>query len=349
MVLRKVTLAIMSKLELSGKYFEISVAPMMDWTDRHCRYFHRLISPRAVLYTEMVTANAIKFGERDRILHFNDAEHPVVLQLGGSNPDDLAAAAKVGEDYGYDEINLNCGCPSDRVQEGSFGACLMKDPNVIAECIAAMMGNVAIPVTVKCRISIDDFPDEDFLYDFINTVKQTGCNTFIIHARKAWLKGLSPKENRDIPPLNYPLVYKVKRDFPNLKIIINGGFETVDNIQAALPHTDGVMIGRAAYHTPWVLADIEQSIFGNDSIPERKHVLEHMKLYAQQQYKDFETPVKSVSRHMMGLFHGLPGGRHWRRILNDAPKRAPDDVSIFDEAYDAVKKAHDNLAAREAA
>ncbi len=238
-----------------------AVAPMMDWTDRHCRVFHRQLTRHALLYTEMVTAQAIKHGDRQRLLGFDSVEQPVALQLGGSDPRLLAEAAKIGEDFGYSEINLNVGCPSDRVQEGRFGACLMAEPQLVGDCVAAMMAAVKIPVTVKCRIGIDDQDEIEGLNRFVEAVAATDCNTFIIHARKAWLKGLSPKENREIPPLNYARVYKLKNDFPQLNIILNGGLDSLEAAQAALQNFDGVMLGRAAYHTPWLLADVDRVFF----------------------------------------------------------------------------------------
>ncbi len=330
----------------------ISVAPMMDWTDRHCRYFHRLIAPSVTLYTEMVTTGALLFGDKDRFLRFNEAEHPLVLQLGGSDPEALATSTKLGEDYGYDEINLNCGCPSDRVQSGSFGACLMKEPEIVAQCIKAMKDAVDIPVTVKCRIGIDDSEDYTFLHDFIETVHtKGGCNTFIIHARKAWLKGLSPKENRDIPPLQYDIVERITENFPALNIQVNGGIKTIEDIKHHLGHLPpcipcesrdltkesnrfpptrekqkrdtshttqlkGVMIGREAYQNPWFLRQIEEEFYGTQNLPNAEDIVMAMIPYIEQQQKDYETPVKSITRHMTGLFQGKPGARTWRQVLS---------------------------------
>jgi len=305
--------------ELSKKTHEttapiISVAPMMDWTNRHCRYFHRLIAPSVTLYTEMVTAQALKFGDKDRHLRYSTQEHPVVLQLGGSNPNDLAMSAKMGEEYGYDEINLNCGCPSDRVQSGSFGACLMKDPQTVNDCIKAMQDVVSIPVTVKCRIGIDGSEDYTFLEEFIQTV--SACDTFIIHARKAWLKGLSPKENRDIPPLQYGIVEKIRQNFPDLNIQVNGGIRDIDNVKEKLKAYNGAMIGREAYQNPWFLRQIEEEIFGAKNLPSAEDIVLQMIPYIEQQQKDYETPIRAVTRHMTGLFQGMPGARTWRQILS---------------------------------
>ena len=299
---------------LDGKV--ISIAPMMDWTDRHCRYFHRLIAPSLTLYTEMVTTGAIIFGnDRDRFLRFDDAEHPVVLQLGGSDPAALATSAKIGEEYGYDEINLNCGCPSDRVQSGSFGACLMNTPDIVAEGVKAMRDAVDIPVTVKCRIGIDDSEDYSFLEDFIGTVSREGCETFIIHARKAWLKGLSPKENRDVPPLQYDIVEKIYAAFPDLNIQVNGGIRDMQDLKDKLEKFDGAMIGREAYQNPWFLREIEEEFFETENLLPAEQIVEQMIPYIESQAQ-YGTPIKSVTRHMTGLFQGLPGARRWRQILS---------------------------------
>lgn len=288
---------------------------MMDWTDRHCRYFLRLISPHAFLYTEMVTTGALIHGDRERHLRFNPQEHPIALQLGGSDPSALALCARMGEDEGYDEINLNCGCPSDRVQNGSFGACLMKDSARVADSVAAMIATVKIPVTVKCRIGVDDCEDLPFLMNFIETVRAAGCSTFIIHARKAWLNGLSPKENREIPPLRYDIAAAVKETYPDLKVVLNGGITTIDQIKSFAPAFDGIMIGREAYQNPYFLAEIEQQIF-NYTAPTREDIALAMISYMEQQERDYGTPVKSVTRHILGLFQGQRGGKAWRRILS---------------------------------
>lgn len=304
--------------ELSNIAPHIAVAPMMDWTDRHCRYFHRLIAPSIELYTEMVTTGALIHGDRDRFLRFNEEEQPVILQLGGSNAVDLALCAKMGEDYGYNGINLNCGCPSDRVQSGRFGACLMKEPELVAECVAAMINTVTIPVSVKCRIGIDDCEDYPFLEKFIQTVSNTGCREFTIHARKAWLKGLSPKENREVPPLRYDIVKQIKKAYPALKIAVNGGIKTIEETQGHLADFDGVMIGREAYQNPYFLADIERTFYNNDgNILPREAVALAMIPYIAEQTEKYGTPSKSITRHMIGLFHGQAGGRKWRRALSE--------------------------------
>ena len=320
---------------------------MMDWTDRHCRYFHRLIAPNLTLYTEMVTTGALIFGDKERFLRFDKAEHPVVLQLGGSTPKDLAISAKMGEDAGYDEINLNCGCPSDRVQSGSFGACLMKEPDLVAECVQAMQGAVSIPVTVKCRIGIDDSEDYVFLENFVRVVSEAGCQTFVIHARKAWLKGLSPKENREVPPLQYDIVERIKAAFPHLNIQINGGIKTIEQINAVLgdiprppacghggTFLDGTMIGREAYQNPWFLHEIEKEFYGTQNLPSPEEVVMAMIPYIERQQKDYETPVKSITRHMTGLFQGIPGARQWRQILSTEVHKDGVTAEILKTALD---------------
>lgn len=311
----------------SPKHPVLSVAPMIDWTDRHCRVFHRLLSPNALLYTEMITTSAILNGDKQKLLGFSDVEHPVALQLGGSDPTDLATCAKIGEDYGYDAINLNCGCPSDRVQKGAFGACLMADPQLVADGVAAMKAAVNIPVTVKCRIGIDDSDDYNFLEDFIKKVSTAGCNTFIIHARKAWLKGLSPKENREIPPLRYDIAAEIKKNYPHLTIILNGGLTTLDQIQDALKTFDGVMIGREAYNNPYSLTQMELALFGTPQ-PDRMEVCEKMIPYIENQ----TSTIHSTTRHMLGLFNGLRGARSFRQILST-------EVHTATSARDIVTKA----------
>lgn len=298
--------------------FEISVAPMMDWTDRHCRYFLRLISPHAKLYTEMVTTGALLHGDAERFLRFDAAEHPVALQLGGSEADDLARCAVMGQDAGYDEINLNCGCPSDRVQSGSFGACLMREPDHVAACVDAMVDATDVPITVKCRIGIDKEDSFEFLDRFVGASADKGCKTFIIHARSAWLKGLSPKENRDVPPLNYERVHSIKEKYPELRIILNGGVTEMAQIEKA-KGLDGVMIGREAYQNPYWLAEIEREVFGHDDILERDNIARAMVPYIEKQMREFDTPVKSITRHIMGLYHQQPGAKHWRRGLSNYP------------------------------
>lgn len=286
---------------------------MMDWTDRHCRVFHRLLAPHAWLYTEMVTTGALIHGDVERHLRFSETEKPLALQLGGSDPADLAVAAKMGEQYGYDEINLNCGCPSDRVQKGRFGACLMAEPELVAGCVAAMKERVAIPVTVKCRIGIDDSEDYEFLEKFVTTVAAAGCETFIVHARKAWLKGLSPKENREIPPLKYDVAARLKQAHPGLTVYLNGGLKTVEQVQDALTSFDGVMIGREAYQNPWVLAEMEHALYGTP-LPDRHAIARAMIPYIESVQADGGT-VHNVTRHMLGLYNGLRGAKQWRRQL----------------------------------
>lgn len=308
----------------------ISVAPMMDWTDRHDRYFLRLIAPNVLLYTEMITAQALKHGDRERLLKFDPAEHPCALQLGGSDPLLLAQSAKMGEDFGYDEINLNVGCPSPRVSAGRFGACLMFEPNLVADCISAMQANVKVPVTVKCRIGVDDHDSYDALHHFIQLIRSAGCRTFIIHARKAWLKGLSPKENREIPPLHYDVVYKVKQDFPDLTIILNGGLKTTADIDVVLPQVDGVMIGRAAYHQPYLLAEIQSRYF--QTLPLMRHeVIQRMLPYIEAEIAA-GTRLSSITRHILGLFQGQPKANTWRRYLSE-------NSHLANAGVDCVKQA----------
>ena len=293
----------------------LSVAPMMDWTDRHERAFLRTISRRILLYTEMVTTGAILHGDRDRFLGFDESEHPLALQLGGSEPADLATCAREGEARGYDEINLNLGCPSDRVQRGRFGACLMTEPALVADCVTAMIAAVAIPVTVKTRIGVDDQDSYEALQAFVATVAEAGCRTFTIHARKAWLSGLSPKQNREIPPLRYEVVYALKRDFPDLEIVLNGGVMTLDEAEGHLTQVDGVMIGRAAYQSPYMLAEADRRFFGGAAEPlSREAVVEAFLPYVERQLVR-GVPLKCITRHMLGLFNGMPGARAWRRHL----------------------------------
>jgi len=292
----------------------LSVAPMMDWTDRHCRYFHRLLAPRALLYTEMVTTGAVIHGERERLLGFDPAEHPVALQLGGSDPDELAQAARIGAGFGYDEINLNVGCPSDRVQKGRFGACLMKEAGLVRDCLTAMRESVEVPVTVKTRIGVDEAEGEAFLLDFVDTVAESGIDTVIVHARKAWLSGLSPKENREIPPLIYERVYAVKTHNPALTVVINGGITEVGAVRDHLARVDGVMLGRAAYQNPWILAQLSRQM-GWPTPQSREAVVDAMVDYAGRHISSGGR-LNHVARHMLGLFHGQPGARHWRRHLS---------------------------------
>ena len=292
-----------------------SVAPMIDWSDRHCRFFLRLLSKQALLYTEMITSGAILKGDAHRHLDFNPVEHPVALQLGGSNPQDLAECAKHGESWGYDEINLNLGCPSDKVQKGKFGACLMKEPDVVAECIFAMKSAVKIPVTVKTRIGVDEYDHYDHLYTFIKKIAEAGCERFIIHARKAWLKGLSPKENREIPPLQYDVVKKLKADFPRLIFILNGGIKNIDNAKELLTEFDGVMLGRAIMDNPYLLAEVDNVFYGQKTVPlSRESALEYYLAYVKEQRKK-NIPVSILARPIMGLYKGCIGAKAWRRNL----------------------------------
>lgn len=311
---------------------------MLDWTDRHCRYFHRLLTKQAVLYTEMVTTGALLHGDIDRHLRFNAQEHPLALQLGGSDPHDLTACARLAEDYGYDEVNINVGCPSERVQKGAFGACLMAEPELIGECVNAMQAAVNIPVTVKNRIGIDDQDDYEGLHRFISTVAQAGCKTFIIHARKAWLKGLSPKENREIPPLRYELVYQIKQEFPQLEILINGGITTLEQCQMHVQHVDGVMVGREAYHNPWVLAQVDAQLYGTSTaVDDRKAIVEAFLPYVQQQLEQ-GIPLGHMTRHILGIFQGMAGARAWRRHISENAHKAGAGVALLREAMQMVRE-----------
>ena len=314
----------MKKLPPRGR--KISVAPMMDWTDRHCRFFHRQLSRHTWLYTEMVTTGALVHGDVARHLDFSDEEHPVALQLGGSDPADLAHSARLGQQWGYDEINLNCGCPSERVQKGAFGACLMAEPDLVADCVKAMRDAVSIDVTVKHRIGLDNIQSYDFVRDFVGAVAAAGCNTFIVHARSAILKGLSPKENREIPPLRYEVVYQLKRDFPTLEIILNGGVRSLNEIDLHLQHVDGVMLGREAYHNPYLLADFDAHYYGDPSRTlSRGEVVQTMLPYIQMQigaalggHEKNAPRLNSITRHMLGLMAGMPGARRFRQTLSDS-------------------------------
>jgi tRNA-dihydrouridine synthase A len=308
---------------------------MMDWTDRHCRAFHRSLSRRALLYTEMVTAEAVLHGDRRRLLGFDPVEHPVALQLGGSDPVRLAEAARIGADVGYDEINLNVGCPSDRVQSGRFGACLMKEPMLVAECMAAMGGAVSVPVTVKCRIGVDEQDPEESLFALVDACAAAGVATFIVHARKAWLKGLSPKENRDIPPLDYGLVERLKRERPTLTVVLNGGIETLDEGQRHLAWADGVMLGRAAYHTPALLGEVDHRLFGAGSAVDAQSAVEAFRPYIARATGS-GTPFYAIARHMLGLFSGRPGARAWRRILTVEGVKPGAGLEVLDRALSGV-------------
>jgi tRNA-dihydrouridine synthase A len=296
----------------------LSVAPMMDWTDRHCRYFHRLLSKHTRLYTEMVTTGALRHGDVKRHLRFNEEEHPVALQLGGSEPEDLAYAAKLGEQYGYDEINLNCGCPSDRVQRGAFGACLMNEPQTVADGVKAMRDAVSIPVTVKHRIGIDKIESYDFVRDFVGTVSSAGCDVFIVHARNAWLQGLSPKENREVPTLRFDLAYQLKKDFSDLTIVVNGGIKTEDDIAQHLQHADGVMLGREAYYNPWLMTQWDALYWKSNATQlSRESIEEAMVAYMERAHQEDGCPWYAIARHMLGLYHGQRGARLWRQVWSD--------------------------------
>lgn len=354
-----------------NKDFEISVAPMMDWTDRHCRYFHRLIAPHVRLYTEMVTTGALLHGDAGRFLRFDKSEHPVALQLGGSDPVAMAECAMMAQQHGYDEVNINVGCPSDRVQNGRFGACLMAEPDLVAACVDTMRTAVDIPVTVKTRIGIDHQDSPEFLYEFVEKSADKGCTTFIIHARKAWLKGLSPKENRTKPPIMYDRVRAVKNRYPHLRIILNGeiktaaeaqnflrnseqtdfSFDQARGAQSAKQHLsdeqrsqkenmaalDGVMIGREAYSNPYFLAEIERRIFGYHQIKGREKIARAMVEYATEQREKYGTPVKSITRHILGLYHHQPGAKQWRRALSTLPYEDGADHTVILKALDAVQ------------
>lgn len=294
----------------------VCVAPMIRWTDRHERYFLRLITQHALLYTEMITTAAILHGDQSRLLSFNAEEHPLALQLGGCDPQEFAACAKIAESYGYDEININVGCPSERVQKGAFGACLMREPELVAQCVASMKAVTDIPVTVKTRIGVDHDDSYEFLFDFVKTIAEAGCDTFIIHARKAWLSGLSPKQNREVPPLQYETVEQLKRDFPNLKIILNGGIKSAEQAKEILSWADGVMLGRAAYQTPYILTELDRQIFRVDVLPAREEVLEKFYQYVKNQF-DRGVSLSNMTRHILGLYQGQPGAKHWRRFITE--------------------------------
>ena len=318
----------MTATTLPPKIF--AVAPMMDWTDRHCRVLHRLLSARARLYTEMVTADAILHGDKERLIGFSAIEHPVALQLGGSEPEKLRAAARIGAEFGYDEINLNVGCPSDRVQSGCFGAALMREPERVSECVAAMRAAVSIPVTVKCRIGVDDQDPQVALPALVDACAEAGVDTFAVHARKAWLSGLSPKENRDVPPLDYPLIYALKRACPDLTIIINGGIATLDEAEAHLAHVDGVMLGRAAYQTPAILLDVDARFFGETGRELPETIAAYID-YVAERLAD-GAPLNAMTKHMLGLFHGKPGARLFRRHLSENATRKGAGISVLRDA-----------------
>jgi tRNA-dihydrouridine synthase A len=309
---------------------------MMDWSDRHCRFFFRQLSPHSVVYTEMVTTGALLHGDVPRHLAFVAAEHPVALQLGGSEPAALAHCARLGQEWGYDEINLNCGCPSERVQQGAFGACLMAEPALVADCVKAMQDAASIPVTVKHRLGIDAIEDFDFVRGFVETLARAGCAVFFVHARNAVLKGLSPKDNREVPPLKYPYVYRLKQEFPELEFVINGGLSDLTAVQAQMEHVDGVMLGRAAYHDPYILAELEPLLFPGGTAVSRRDVVRAMQTYAEGELAD-RTPLRAIARHMLGLYHGRPRARLWRQMLSDASRLSRNDPALFEEALHIVE------------
>jgi tRNA-dihydrouridine synthase A len=318
--------------------WRLCVAPMMDWTDRHCRYFHRLLAPHARLYTEMITAAALTRGDRAHLLEHNPEEHPVALQLGGAEPAELALAARYGADAGYDEINLNVGCPSDRVQSGRFGACLMREPGLVAECVTAMREAVAVPVTVKCRIGVDAQDDEADLFAFASRMLDAGVRVLIVHARKAWLQGLSPKQNREVPPLNYPRVYRLKHEFPGLVVVINGGIDGPTAVREHLRHVEGVMLGRLAYHDPYALACIDADLSGCEA-PTREAALQGLMPYIRSQGM-CGVRLAAIVRHVLGLYHGEPGGKVFRRVLSERahdPDAGPEAVAAAVEAMRATR------------
>lgn len=326
----------MTSIQVLDRRF--TLAPMMEWSTSDCRTFWRLLTKKAVLYSEMVTTGALLHGDRSRFLDYNACEHPLALQLGGSDPIALAECTRIAEDWGYDEVNLNCGCPSDRVQNGMIGACLMAEPNLVAECIAAMQNAVKIPVTVKHRIGIDDMDDYEGLVKFVSTIAETGCNTFIVHARKAWLKGLSPKENREVPPLQYNTVYQLKQDFPHLNIIINGGIKTLEESKNLLCAVDGVMIGREAYSNPYLLAEVDQQIYGvNAPVVTRSDVMQNFMLYCTEELAK-GTRLNHLTRHVLGLYQGLPGARHFRRIISEQAHKPGAGIEVLERALAALNE-----------
>ncbi|WP_026107109.1 tRNA dihydrouridine(20/20a) synthase DusA [Dyella ginsengisoli] len=326
----------------SAAPWRVCVAPMMDWTDRHCRYFHRLLSPHARLYTEMVTSAALVRGGQLRLLEHSQQEHPVALQLGGSEPEELAQAAVFGAQAGYDEINLNVGCPSDRVQSGRFGACLMLDPGLVGQCVRAMRDAVqaagsSVPVTVKCRIGVDDQDAYADLQRFTEAMVEAGVQVLVVHARKAWLQGLSPKENREIPPLDYDRVYRLRHEFAGLTVVINGGITTVPQVRQHLQSVDGVMLGRAAYHDPFLLAELEAALYG-EPLPTREGVLNHLRPYVEAELAR-GTALKHITRHLLGLYQGQPGARAFRRVLSEGAHRPGAGWSLLEQAMDPVRAA----------
>ncbi|MEI2453882.1 tRNA dihydrouridine(20/20a) synthase DusA [Lysobacter firmicutimachus] len=328
---------------LNIKEIMLSVAPMMDWTDTHCRVFHRALAPHARLYTEMVHANAVIHGDRARLLALDPVEHPVALQLGGSEPALLAQAARIGAELGFDEINLNCGCPSDRVQAGRFGACLMREPGLVAESVAAMIGACDVPVTVKCRLGVDDDHRYEVFQAFVDRVAEAGCGLFVVHARNAWLKGLSPKENREVPPLRYDWAYRLKRERPQLQVIVNGGIAGQDEATVHLDHADGAMLGRAAYHDPYLLHRLDVAWWGGE-LRSRAELLRSLRPYVEAQLER-GVFLKHMTRHMLGLFHGERGGRAFRQVLSEGAHKPGADWSLIERALDVTE----SFAARDAA
>jgi len=322
----------------------ISIAPMMDWTDKHERYFLRLIAPSVLLYSEMITTAAIIHGDQAKLLDFNDTEHPLALQLGGNDPKDLAQCAKVGQSFGYDEINLNVGCPSDRVQNGRIGACLMKEPDVVANCVKAMIDAVKVPVTVKSRIGVDDHDSYDQLCHFIESVSAAGCQTFIIHARKAWLKGLSPKQNREVPPLRYEVVYQIKKRYPHLTIILNGGIDTLEKVSLAIAQVDGVMIGREAYYNPYFLSQLQYQFYAETNPLSRIEVLENFLPYMQQQLLQ-KTKLSAMARHILGLFLGQTNAKKWRRYLSENMHGTQAGIDLMKDSIKILQGSANNDAA----
>ena len=322
---------------IPAEQLRLSVAPMMDWTDTHCRAFHRLLAPHARLYSEMVHANAVVLGDRSRLLALDPVEHPVALQLGGSEPALLAQAARIGADWGYDEINLNCGCPSDRVQAGRFGACLMREPALVADSVAAMIAAVPeVPITVKCRLGVDDDHEWDHFLRFIDTIAEAGCRMFVVHARNAWLKGLSPKENREVPPLRYDWAYRLKQERPTLQVIVNGGIADAAEATAHLEHVDGAMLGRAAYHTPHLLHQLDVAWFGGP-LRSRADLLRAYRPYVEAQLAR-GVYLKHITRHLLGLFSGQPGGRAFRQILSEGAHKPGADWSLVEHALSLTER-----------
>ena len=323
---------------IPAEQLRLSVAPMMDWTDTHCRAFHRVLAPHARLYTEMVHSNAVIHGDRARLLALDPSEHPVALQLGGSEPELLAQAARIGAEAGFDEINLNCGCPSDRVQAGRFGACLMREPALVADSVAAMIAACKVPVTVKCRLGVDDDHDFDHFLAFIDTIAEAGCRMFVVHARNAWLQGLSPKENREVPPLRYDWAYRLKRERPGLQVVVNGGIADSGEASAHLEHVDGAMLGRAAYHTPCILHELDVAWFGGES-KSRAELLRAYRPYVESQLER-GVQLKHITRHVLGLFAGQPGGRAFRQVLSEGAHKPGAGWSLLERALVTTEPVH---------